>query len=144
MNQIDDNDKLPEAMTLVICLILALLMIFVSQKEAYPAEIPRKQAVRAIIGEASNQGYEGMMAVACALRNRGTLKGVYGFNAPHVDKEPAWVWRQAERAWEESGSNDITSGATHWHNVGREGENYWTRALQKTVKIGDHQFYKER
>lgn len=99
-------------------------------------------AVRAIIGEASGQGYQGMLAVACAIRNRGTLKGVYGLKAKHVDRQPRWVWVKARKAWKEAKRRDITRGATHWHNVDREGENYWTRKLTKTVKINQHQFYR--
>jgi hypothetical protein len=107
------------------------------------AEIPDKLAIRAIIGEASNQGFRGMLACACALRNRGTLKGVYGVKAKHVDREPRWVWVQAGKAWEESKTNDITLGATHWENVKAFGTPYWAKSMKKTVKIGNHQFYKE-
>jgi len=99
--------------------------------------------IRAIIGESSDQGYKGMLAVACGIRNRGTLKGVYGLNSPHIDKEPQWVWDMAKRAWKESEYNRVHSG-THWHNVKREGENYWTIKMIKVYEYKDHVFYKER
>ena len=76
------------------------------------AEINDQQAVRAIIGEAGNQGERGMLALACALRNRGTLKGVYGLRAKHVDKEPQWVWDMARRAGGGSAKNHNTSLTT--------------------------------
>lgn len=74
------------------------------------ASINNDLAVRAIIGEASGEGYKGMLAVASAIRNRGTLKGVYGVNAKHVDKEPSWVWDMARKAWNESEFNRVHSG----------------------------------
>lgn len=125
-------------MKLIICTMTLLLVSPICYAKEYPQE------VRAIIGEASAEGYEGMLAVACAIRNRGTLKGVYGLKAKHVDRQPQWVWRMASKAWEESGTRDITQGATHWHNVEREGHNYWTRKLRQTVKIGSHTFFYEK
>jgi hypothetical protein len=120
----------------------AFLLLFLILPSFCFAAIPKAQAVRAIIGEASNQGYMGMLAVACALRNRDSLKGVYGINAKHIDKQPKWVWDMAEKAWFESEFIDITDGADHWHNVEREGETYWTLKMTKTVCIKDHCFYK--
>jgi hypothetical protein len=119
-----------------------LIILFLGFATTSFAAIPKAQAVRAIIGEASSEGERGMLAVACAIRNRGTLKGVYGLNAKHVDNEPQWVWDRAEKVWEQSATIDITGGADHWHNVSREGETYWTVKMTKTVKIGNHQFYK--
>lgn len=70
------------------------------------------QAVRAIVGEAANQGAECMSYVAHAIRNRGTLKGVYGLTARHNDTEPTWVWEQAQLAWDNSDNEpDPTDGA---------------------------------
>jgi hypothetical protein len=100
-------------------------------------------ATRAIVGEAANQGYRGMLAVAGAIRNRGTLRGVYGLHNPSANQQPAWVWSWARRAWSESRTNDITLGATHWENVKAFGHPYWARSLRKTVRIGDHQFYRK-
>ena len=63
-----------------------------------------QKAILAIIGEAENQGYDGMLAVACAIRNRRTLQGVYGLNAPRV-KHGLYTKRtylESKKAWEES------------------------------------------
>ena len=120
-----------------------LLIIILFSGLAY-AEIDDSQAVRAMVGEASNQGYEGMLAVACAIRNRGTLDGVYGLHAKHVNKEPDWVWSQARRAWKESKYNDITQGSNYWENVKAFGEPKWAKAMVPTVKIKDHQFYRSK
>jgi len=80
-------------------LIFVILVIFTLSRSAYSQEpIPAKQVIRAIIGEASGEGEFGMYAVATAILNRNTLSGVYGLNSPHIDKEPTWVWLQAEKA----------------------------------------------
>jgi spore germination cell wall hydrolase CwlJ-like protein len=102
------------------------------------------QAIRAIIGEAGNQGEKGMLAVACAIRNRGTLKGVYGVKAKHVDKQPQWVWAMAKKVWAESATNDITNGATHWENIKAFGKPYWVKSMVKTFEHKNHVFYREK
>lgn len=71
------------------------------------------QAVRAIVGEASNQGYKCMTYVAHAIRNRGTLKGVHGVYARHNDNESAYTWEMAQTAWDES---KIEKDPTHGSN----------------------------
>ncbi len=128
-------------------ILIILFLIIVSgcstQVEKKSYEFTNSQAVRAIIGEASGEGYGGMLAVACALRNRGTLKGVYGYNSPHIYREPEWVWEMASKVWDESAKFDITGGATNWHNLDREGENYWTKSMQVTYRVGQHVFYKK-
>ena len=122
---------------------IMLLLSCVCICEAQEVPIPVKSAIRAIIGEAADQGYEGMLAVACGLRNRGTLKGVYGVNAKHIDNEPKWVWDLALKAWKESATKDIVAAADHW-----ESDKFsiptWAKDMVVTVKIGNHVFYKRR
>ena len=105
------------------------------------AEINNELAIRAIIGEASNQGYQGMLAIACGIRNRGTLEGVYGLKAKHINKEPKWVWDMAKRAWQESKYNRIHQG-THWENIKTFGKPYWLRDMTLVYQYKDHNFYK--
>lgn len=93
--------------------ILVLLLAYSVQA----APIRDADAVRAIVGEAANQHYRGMLAVAGAIRNLGTLQGVYGLQSKTPDRQPCWVWAQAEQAWSKSRVRDITGGATHWENV---------------------------
>ena len=119
--------------------ILALLLI---AGNAFAAEIPADMAVKAIMGEASNQGFQGMVAVGEALRNRGTLKGVYGLKAKHIYKEPAWVWNQARRAWEVSKTSNLVKRADHWENTKAFGTPYWANGMVKTITIGSHSFYR--
>lgn len=105
------------------------------------AAIPEDQAVRAIIGEAANQGYGGMLAVACAIRNRGTLDGVYGLHSKLPDQQPQWVWNLARLAWRRSQQRDVTHGATHWENVKAFGLPSWARNMRITLRLRDHTFF---
>lgn len=126
-----------------IILSLVMLCLFVPTAEA---KIPKDKALRVIIGESSNQGYEGMLAVAEVLRRREAqkrpLRGFYGLNSPHVDKQPQWVWKQAEKAWEASKTSNITLGATHFENIKAFGVPSWAKDQKPVVIIGDHAFYK--
>lgn len=131
----------------VIVAAIILLIHFLTGKAFSSEPINDNNAIMAIIGEAENQGYEGMYAVACAIRNRGTLKGVYGYKAPRVVKKlySKKIAEQAERAWYESQyGQDVTLGSDHWENVTAFGKPYWADSMEKTVKIGDHQFYRSR
>ena len=126
----------------ILAFITAVLVVaFVPGCKA--AELSDKQCIRAVIGEASNQGYEGMLAVACGIRNRGTLKGVYGANAKHIDNEPMWVWKIAKRAWRDSEFNKIHTG-THWENIKAFGIPYWVKDMIEVYHVGDHIFYEEK
>lgn len=103
----------------IIMTILALIIIVLCYFEhSEGAEIPRDTAIRAIMGEARGESYTGKLYLASALRNRGTLSGVYGINVPleTLNKEPKWVWDQCKRAWEESEHNRVTM-ADHWGGV---------------------------
>ena len=119
-----------------------LCLSFSSCEPARASEVPESLALRAIIGEASDQGFEGMTAVAEAIRNRGTLKGVYGVNAKHVDKQPEWVWDKARQAWNRSKTSDLVHRADHWENTKAFGEPYWAKHMVKTAQIKDHAFYR--
>lgn len=99
-------------------------------------------AIRAIVGEAANQGERGMLAVACAIRNRGHLRGVYGVNSRILTRQPDWIWQQARVAWQRSAAADITHGATHWENVQAFGRPHWASGMKATVIIGSHTFFR--
>jgi hypothetical protein len=109
-------------------------------------EIPREQAVSCIIGEAENQGTDGMSALAHALRTRGSTRGVYGCTSPRVTQHlySAKVFVQALKAWEESRhSPDPTHGADHWlSRQDMANPPAWLKSCAFTVQIKDHAFYK--
>lgn len=104
--------------------------------------------VRAVIGEAENQGYEGMLAVADAIRHRGTLHGVYGLHARRVRLHlySQQTLELANRAWISSRTLDVTKGATGWGSASDlrvfETKSWWP-SMVITAHIGDHWFYKE-
>lgn len=106
------------------------------------AVIPEALAVHAILGEARGEGYLGMYAVACAIRNRGTLRGVYGANA--VIRDADWNTRMAARAaWRLSKTGeDITLGADSWENTKAFGTPYWAVGKRPTYEYGNHRFFK--
>lgn len=101
-------------------------------------------AVKAIVGEAANQGYIGMLAVAGAIRNRGTLQGIYGLehNPKWMYDQPHWVWKRALRAWQASATNDITHGAQYWESTDFKRPK-WSRDMTITAHYGKHIFYRQ-
>lgn len=91
-----------------------VLMALTQSDRCQAGTISGPDAVSAIVGEAAGCPYVVKLGVACALRHRGTLQGVYGFQSPITRHSPASVWRDAQRAWRESALRDITNGATHF------------------------------
>jgi len=96
---------------------IIILGLLASGLASQAGTVSESKAVRAIVGESAGDGEQVMLAVACAIRNRGTLHGVYGLNAKHNADEPAWVWQRARQAWLESGRRDVTNGATYFGSL---------------------------
>lgn len=106
------------------------------------AVVDEAKAVHAILGEARGESYKGMYAVACAIRNRGHLRGVYGAKADVSDASDETI-QLAYKAWHESEEGeDITSGADHWENVNAFGMPYWAKGRKPTLILGNHRFYR--
>lgn len=131
--------------TAILGALAAILTICIGISCACASEpINDTATVHAIIGEAENQGYEGMLAVACAIHNRGTLKGVYGLYAKRVlnYSYSQKTLELARTAYNQSLKEDITNGATHWENIGAFGKPYWINSMKETYRYKDHVFYK--
>lgn len=95
-----------------------------------------------IVGEAADQGLVGMIAVAEAIRNRGTLSGVIGCSRKGFFMEqPDTVKKNAMFAWEQSRNSNLTNGATHWESTDFEVP-YWANEDNKRAQVGKHVFYK--
>lgn len=93
----------------VLCL-FSLVLGGIQAEAKQSLGLPAEVAVRAILGEAG-PSYEERYAIACALRNRGTLHGVYG----HLEAPTAKQWQAGSRAWFESEDGpDVTKGANHF------------------------------
>ena len=116
-----------------------------SISKALKASADEDAIIRAIIGEAANQGVEGMTAVGEVIRNRGnSLKGIFGADSPMVAKQPQWVFDLAKQAWKASEKSNLTGGATHWENVEAFGVPYWAEGMQQTSKIKNHTFFRRK
>lgn len=78
--------------------------------------IKDEDAIKAIIGEGESTGFQGMRALASAIRNRGTLHGVYGIKSPRVVNNlySPKTYRLASQAWMDSNRKDYSNGANHW------------------------------
>lgn len=124
-----------------------LIVIIPTHSFAYTDE----QAVKAIIGEAENQGEQGMIYVACAIVNRGTLKGVYGLHAPRVvyhkysevvlnEAQTAWALVHKEDGWKECVA---VNGASNWENTTAFGLPGWASQMKVVLIYRDHKFFKK-
>ncbi len=124
-------------------IIAALIITILWINSTLPKE---EKEIRAIIGEASGEGYLGMLHIASAIRNKGHLKGVYGLNAPHIQTEPPWVWKQAKKAWKESEYNRTHTG-DHWGS--KKYDKDWIARMEaspnfvKVYEYKNHVWYKE-
>ena len=135
---------------LIICTAICVILWFVGLGMLYAApaqSFTDKQAILAIIGESESEGYAGMYAVACAIRNRGTLKGVYGLNSGRVVHQlySKHTYQLASGAWMASGDGiDATNGATGWGNawdVKQFKKTTWFKKCHITANVKDHYFY---
>lgn len=128
--------------------LIVWLAISIWPQQASAAQIPYWKVIMA---EAVSEGYEGMYAVACVIRNRGgDLRGFMGAKRPDLDD---FVKRQGQgficmakeiqkEVFERNGP-DITQGATHFENIRRFSMPYWAEEMIVTCKINKHTFFKE-
>lgn len=107
---------------------------------------------KVLLAEAADQGYDGMYAVACVIRNRGgNLNGFYGAKRKDLDsfckRQGSYYINLAKKVEQEvfrEGARDVTGGATHFENLQRFGTPYWVKKMVITCKIGRHTFYKPK
>ena len=78
-------------------------------------------------------GKTSSVAVACAIRNRGTLQGVYGVNNPVVQKATTRVRAKALRAWQASARKDIVKGCRYFGCHGVHHRNKLDRAVMHKI-----------
>lgn len=125
---------------IMFCILIAIfILIGCSLAHSYTDQ----EAIRAIVGEAANQGEDGMTAVGEVIRKRGSLKGIYGFKSTMPDREPPCVWNVAKKAWYASKNTNLTKGATHFENVKAFGMPSWAKNYKVTAVIGDHTFFRK-
>lgn len=140
---------LPAIVSIIVVIIFNLLFILLVPKLAHA--YTDEQAIHAIIGEAENQGEQGMIYVACAIVNRGTLKGVYGLHAPRVvhHKYSEMVLNEAHTAWDLVHKEDgwqycqAVQGASNWENTTAFGLPGWAKQMKVVLVYRDHKFFKK-
>jgi hypothetical protein len=114
------------------------------------SKVPEALAIRAIAGEGEGESYEGMVALAEAIRNRGNLKGVYGLNAKRVKngKVSKETYAKIKKAWKESETSNLLEGGMEWGNDDDVKIRYknpkFDKEFEKVTKIGGHTFFKKR
>ena len=137
---------------LIIGSILSLLFLKIASAESVP--LTQDNMVRAVLGESEGEGFQGMLAVAYAINNRGYMKGVYGLKAISVRSGAFWrgsrqiaspTVSEAQKAvrwayWHPE--KDLTHGATHWEGTVFK-KPYWAKHMTKTLTVGHQAFYKE-
>ena len=92
-------------------------LCFLSQV-AVGKDLSSSDATNAIVGEAAGEPYAVKLGVACAIRNRGSLRGVYGFQSPVTRHSSLSVWNDAARAWRESANPHVVSPARTANHFG--------------------------
>lgn len=131
---------------------LMALLCGISTNAHAAGQMNDQDAIKAVIGEAEGESYEGKLAVACAIRNRGTLKGVYGKNAPRVRRHmySRITAGTAGLAWEASTNMDLCAslidGAQYWASLKLDQD--WKNKMVKqgyhhTATIGGHTFFRK-
>ena len=116
---------------------------------AYPANL-----WQGLIAEATSDGYDGMYAVACVVRNRlniGMNTGLCGLKRKDLEK---FCQREGQKQCQIAkkiiykvfidNSFDVTKGATNFECIERYGKPSWAKNMVITCKIGEHTFMKVR
>jgi spore germination cell wall hydrolase CwlJ-like protein len=101
-------------------------------------------AIRTLVGEASDQGLKGMVCVGEVLRLRGNIRGFDGYWSEHLNNEPEWVWRMARAAWDMSEFTHFTQGADHFYDTRAPATPSWAPDCARTYVYRDHVFCRER
>ena len=120
---------------------IVAFLILLSPPQAY-AEIPEVIAIRVLVGEAGDQGLQGMICVGEVLRRRGSIKGFHGYKSKRTKNIPKALRELAAEAWRQSASTNFTQGANHFVSI-HAPQPRWVKHCVKTYEYKDHVFYKE-
>ena len=134
--------KTPSLTGLLKSLGLIGITFFITSAPA-KAEITTDQAVQAIVGEAAGESFKGKLALAEALRNRGTLNGVFGYQRKNfIKKQMPYAGEESRKAWQASKYTNLVKGADHWESVDFKTPE-WAKDMKETARIGKHRFFKK-
>jgi hypothetical protein len=127
---------------------MAMAFCILSLCNVAHADIAEDKAVHCILGEARSEGEIGIKALAEALKNRNTTKGVYGCNVD-FSKEAAYIKAKrldviAKQAWRDAPKLNLVKNADHWENITAFGTPTWAKKMVKTTCINHHCFYRSK
>lgn len=133
-----------------LCILILGTGVCFTRAEAmtYPANL-----WQGLIAEACNQGYDGMYAVACCVRNRlnaGMNTGLCALKRKDLDafckRQGSQVEKMAKDIIKkvfEQNAPDTVFGATHYENIKAYGWPKWSKDMAVVAKIKDHTFFRE-
>ena len=104
--------------------------------------ISDRDAVRAIIGEGANQSDAALAAIASAIHNRGTLRGVYGLTNPVGDTASDALWARARRAWTLAKTGADAAAGCKFFGCPTDVPWFHKHGFTAVKTIGDITFYK--
>ena len=109
---------------------------------------------KSVLVEARGEGKVGMYAVACVFRNRLNANMNLGSSLKNKerirviikeeDKQGELIAKEVVQEVFIDNGEDITFGATHFENIEQFGIPYWYYDMNKTCKIGNHTFFREK
>lgn len=130
-------------------MIKAILILLICAGIQHQASAYTLDEVKAIIGEAEAEPQEGKEAVACAINNRGTMKGIYGGHSFRVRHQlySKTIFVQAVLAAEiaevsPSYCDELIHGAQFWEGAAFP-KPYWAKSMKLTAVIGHQRFYRK-
>lgn len=127
---------------------LSMALVLLLLAETVQAAVEEREAERVILGEAADQGLQGMTAVAEVIRRRGGLESFCAARRKDlpefVARQPERVRRLAHRAWKRSQHTNVARGATHFENERAFGRPRWARQMRVAARVGDLVFYREQ
>jgi spore germination cell wall hydrolase CwlJ-like protein len=135
----------------VLCLLA--VMIMGCDREPVWAQVNYPSNLwQGLVAEATSEGYQGMYAVACVVRNRleiGMNTGLCGLKRKNLNafckREGIKREKEAKEIVNlvfEQGSKDITNGAIHFECIEKYGMPLWAKTMIITCKVGEHTFFK--
>ena len=143
------------SMRIGLLIVMVLLSIWITYElyKGYLEERLVQNLWKGLLAEAASDGYDGMYAVACVVRNRlvcGMNDGLEGLKRKDlnefVKKQPKYVQLKAKlivRQVFEYKYQDTTCGAMHFVNVHNCSPD-WIKWMKYCRTIGSHTFMKER
>jgi len=132
-------------LSLVITMGMSAICFSSTAKAETVASFNSFNCIKALVGEVEGESFQTKLATAECLRNRGTLKGVYGINSKRISKASRKVWAECELAWSKSKASNLVSGATVWGNssdVKIFKKTKWFKSYVQTAHVGNHYFFK--